>query len=93
MQHLRSHIGVVSQEPVLFEGSISENIKLGNVDATEEEIIEAAKVANAHHFVQELPEVFLESQSTIYRHKSFFIFDTGTLEHWNTYHLSYRKLC
>ena len=48
---------MVSQEPILFEGSISENIKLGKIEATEEEIIQAAKVANAHNFVQELPQV------------------------------------
>lgn len=56
VQHLRSHIGVVSQEPVLFEGSISENISLGNTDATKEDIIQAAKLANAHNFVAELPQ-------------------------------------
>ena len=58
VQHLRSHIGVVSQEPVLFEGSISENISLGKTDATKEEVVQAAKLANAHNFVEELPQVF-----------------------------------
>lgn len=57
MQYLRSHIGVVSQEPVLFEGSISENIKMGKIDATDEEVEEAAQIANAHSFVLELPDV------------------------------------
>lgn len=56
---MRSHIGVVSQEPVLFEGSISENIRLGKVDATNDEIIEASQLANAHNFVEELPQVYL----------------------------------
>ena len=57
MQHLRSHIGVVSQEPILFEGTIAENIQLGNSGATEEEIKDAAIDANAHNFISELPQV------------------------------------
>ena len=56
---LRQHIGVVSQEPVLFDGSISENILMGKEDATEEEIISAARNANAHNFVSDLPKVSL----------------------------------
>ena len=47
----RNHIGVVSQEPVLFACSISDNISFGREDATHEEIVEAAKQANAHDFV------------------------------------------
>ena len=58
VQHLRSHIGVVSQEPILFEGTITENIQLGNSDATEEEIKDAAIDANAHNFISELPQVW-----------------------------------
>lgn len=54
---LRNHIGVVSQEPVLFEGSIAENIRMGKDDATDEEIEQAAKNANALSFVTELPKV------------------------------------
>ena len=54
---LRSHIGIVSQEPVLFTGSIEENIRLGKSDATDEEVLAAAKMANAHDFIMELPEV------------------------------------
>ena len=57
MQHLRSHIGVVSQEPILFEGTIAENIQLGNSGATEAEIRDAAIDANAHNFISELPQV------------------------------------
>jgi ABC-type multidrug transport system fused ATPase/permease subunit len=52
---LRVKIGVVSQEPVLFALSIKENIAYGKEDATEDEIIEAAKNANAHDFIMQLP--------------------------------------
>ena len=54
---LRKHIGVVSQEPVLFEGSIAENIRMGKDDATEREIEEAARNANALTFINDLPKV------------------------------------
>ncbi|CAF1114071.1 unnamed protein product [Adineta steineri] len=53
---LRLHIGIVSQEPVLFDGSIEENIRLGKLDATDEEVIAAAKLANAHNFIMDFPE-------------------------------------
>ena len=48
---LRKLIGVVNQEPVLFNESIADNIAYGNFGATREEIIEAAKLANAHEFI------------------------------------------
>lgn len=54
---LRSHIGLVGQEPVLFDTSIRENIRYGNDRITEEEMIKAAKEANAHDFISKLPEV------------------------------------
>lgn len=54
---LRSHIGLVSQEPTLFSGTIEENIRLGKLDATNDEIIAAAKMANAHDFIMELVDV------------------------------------
>jgi len=53
---LRSQIGLVSQEPVLFATSIYENIRYGKLDATKEEIEEAAKKANAHNFIMSFPE-------------------------------------
>jgi ABC-type multidrug transport system fused ATPase/permease subunit len=56
---LRSHIGIVSQEPVLFTGSIEENIRFGKADATDSEVQAAAIMANAHDFIMELPEVYL----------------------------------
>ncbi|XP_050533666.1 ATP-binding cassette sub-family B member 10, mitochondrial [Daktulosphaira vitifoliae] len=56
---LHSHIGVVSQEPVLFSGTIRENIMYGNDNATENEIIDAAKEANAFNFiVNKFPDGF-----------------------------------
>ncbi|CAM9124263.1 unnamed protein product [Phaeothamnion confervicola] len=48
---LRTQIGYVGQEPVLFTGTIRDNIKLGKLDATEEEVVAAAKAANAHDFI------------------------------------------
>ncbi|CAF0982646.1 unnamed protein product [Adineta steineri] len=56
VQWLRSHIGIVSQEPILFDGSIEENIRLGKLDATDDEVIAAAKLANAHNFIMDFPE-------------------------------------
>ena len=56
---LRSHIGVVGQEPVLFATTIRENILYGRKDATHEEILAAAREANAHDFISKLPEVLL----------------------------------
>ena len=50
---LRSKIGLVSQEPILFNCSIADNIRWGKEDATDEEIVNAAKMANAHQFISE----------------------------------------
>ena len=50
-QWLRSQIGIVSQEPALFKGSVMDNIRSGRIEATDEEVIEAAKMANAHEFI------------------------------------------
>ncbi|XP_076306516.1 ATP-dependent translocase ABCB1-like isoform X6 [Tachypleus tridentatus] len=55
---LRSIIGVVNQEPILFGCSIAENIRYGCDNATFQEIIEAAKMANAHEFIINLPEAY-----------------------------------
>lgn len=52
---LRSQIGIVSQEPVLFNTSIKENIQMGNEDASMADIVKAAKEANAHNFIMALP--------------------------------------
>ena len=53
---LRGHIGIVPQETMLFGGSIRENILYGKLDASEAELIAAAKSANAHDFISELPK-------------------------------------
>jgi ATP-binding cassette, subfamily B, bacterial len=53
---LREQIGIVLQEPLLFSGTIAENIRYGKLDATIEEIIEAAEAANAHAFIENLPQ-------------------------------------
>ncbi len=53
---LRQHVGIVAQEPLLFSCSISENIRYGKTTATEEEVIAAAKMANAHEFISRFPE-------------------------------------
>jgi subfamily B ATP-binding cassette protein MsbA len=58
IRSLREQIAVVFQESFLFNGSIEENIAYGRPDATEREIIEAARAANAHPFVVELPEQY-----------------------------------
>ncbi|WP_288885966.1 ABC transporter ATP-binding protein [uncultured Eubacterium sp.] len=55
---LRSAFGMVLQDTWLFKGSIMENIRFGRLDATDEEVIAAAKSAHAHHFVSRLPEEY-----------------------------------
>jgi len=55
LKSLRDHIGIVQQEVYLFVGTIYENIKYGKPDATKEEVIQAAKNANAHDFIMSLP--------------------------------------
>ncbi|NWI20704.1 ABCBB protein, partial [Crypturellus soui] len=58
IQWLRSQIGIVEQEPVLFATTIAENIRYGRDEATMEEIIKAAKEANAYNFIMDLPQQF-----------------------------------
>jgi subfamily B ATP-binding cassette protein MsbA len=55
---LREQIGIVPQETLLFGGTIRENIRYGRLNATEDEIINAAKAANAHDFIMELPDKY-----------------------------------
>ena len=50
-ESLRDHIGIVPQEPILFNGTILENIRYGRLDATDEEVFEAARIANVEEFV------------------------------------------
>jgi len=56
LESLRANVGVVTDEPFLFSISISENIAYGRPDATYEEIEAAARAANAHEFIEQLPE-------------------------------------
>lgn len=64
---LRSNFGMVLQDTWLFHGTIYDNIKYGKDDATEQEIIEAAKIANVHDFIVSLPEgyqTFINEEGT-----------------------------
>ncbi len=56
LQSLRRQISMVLQDVFLFHGTVRENILFGRPDATEEEMIQAAKIANAHEFIEKLPE-------------------------------------
>ena len=56
MESLRRQIGIVPQETMLFSTTVRENIRYGRLDATEEEIVQAAKDANAHDFIMALPK-------------------------------------
>lgn len=56
LESLRKNIGIVSQDIILFNTSVRENILFGRLDATDEEIIEAAKAAYAHDFIKEMPD-------------------------------------
>jgi ABC-type multidrug transport system fused ATPase/permease subunit len=58
LESLRRQISMVLQEPLLFSTTIGENIRYGRLDATEEEIHEAAKAANAHDFIMRLPDKY-----------------------------------
>ena len=53
---LRGSLGMVLQDTHLFTGTVRENIRYGRLDATDEEIVSAAKLANAHYFISHLPE-------------------------------------
>jgi len=55
LHSLRSQIGIVLQDNILFSDSVKENILMGKPDATDEQVIEAAKAANAHDFIMTLP--------------------------------------
>lgn len=55
---LRAHVGVVMQMPILFSGTLKENLALGNPNATDEEILEAAKIAGVDEIAAQLPDGF-----------------------------------
>lgn len=56
LKTLRRNIGIVLQDPFLFNGTVRENLRYGRKQATDEEVIDAAIVANAHSFIEELPD-------------------------------------
>lgn len=58
VESLRRHIGIVQQDVFLFNGSIKENIKYGKLNASDEEIIDAAKKSNIHEFIMTLPQQY-----------------------------------
>jgi ATP-binding cassette subfamily B protein len=58
VKSLRRHIGMVLQDPVLFSGSVRENILYGRPDATEGQVLEASRAAHAYDFIQDLPQGF-----------------------------------
>lgn len=55
LRSLRNNIGIVQQDVFLFSGSISENIRYGSINASQEDVVNAAKLANAHEFIMKLP--------------------------------------
>ncbi len=56
LKSLRNQMAVVHQETILFSGTIRDNIRYGRLDATDDEIVEAATAANAHEFIEKLPK-------------------------------------
>ena len=56
IESIRKNIAIVTQDPLMFDGTIGENIRSGREGATEEDMIQAAKDANAHDFIMELPQ-------------------------------------
>ena len=80
LRSLRRNIGVVQQDVYLFSGTVLDNIRYGKLDASRQEIIAAAKKANAHDFIMELPNgydtdigqrgVKLWSTSSVHRHEN-----------------------
>jgi ABC-type multidrug transport system fused ATPase/permease subunit len=71
---LRTHIGVVNQEPILFQTSIAENIRMGRDGVTQQEIENAAINANAHDFIMTLPDVSLFFRLIKYNLKTLHFF-------------------
>jgi ATP-binding cassette subfamily B protein len=56
LRSLRREIGVIAQDPFLFSATVRENLAFGRPEASEEEIVEAARLAQAHEFIEQLPE-------------------------------------
>jgi ATP-binding cassette subfamily B (MDR/TAP) protein 1 len=73
LKWLRGQIGLVSQEPALFATSIVENILYGKENASMEEIKIAAKAANAHSFIESLPDGYNTQVQSLGRLKCYFL--------------------
>jgi ABC-type multidrug transport system fused ATPase/permease subunit len=58
LRSLRRQVSIVLQEPLLFSGTIAENIRYGRLEATMDEVVEAARAANAHDFILRLPQQY-----------------------------------
>uniref|UniRef100_A0A914EHV6 p-glycoprotein n=1 Tax=Acrobeloides nanus TaxID=290746 RepID=A0A914EHV6_9BILA len=58
LNHLRNIVGIVQQEPILFNDTIAENLRMGNPSITKEQMVEVCKMANAHGFIQKLPKKY-----------------------------------
>jgi ABC-type multidrug transport system fused ATPase/permease subunit len=58
LRKLRRSIGIVLQDTILFSGTVRENLRYGRKKATDQEILDAAKAANAHEFIEELPQKY-----------------------------------
>jgi ABC-type multidrug transport system fused ATPase/permease subunit len=58
LKSLREQISIVLQEPLLFSGTIAENIRYGRLEASDDEVVAAARAANAHDFVERLPQKY-----------------------------------
>src|SRR5204862_1931842 len=58
IRSLRERIAIVLQEPVLFSGTIADNLRYGRLDATRQEIEDAARAAHAHEFIARLPKAY-----------------------------------
>ena len=56
LESLRRQMGVMLQDTFIFSGNVRENIRYGKLDATDEEIVAAAKAVHAHEFIMELPD-------------------------------------
>jgi ABC-type multidrug transport system fused ATPase/permease subunit len=56
LESLRSEIGIIAQDPFLFSATVRENLSFGRPNATDEEIVEAARLAQAHDFIERLPD-------------------------------------
>ncbi|XP_024030607.1 ABC transporter B family member 19 [Morus notabilis] len=60
LKYLRRNVGLVSQEPALFSGTVKDNVRIGNMDADDQQIQKVAEMANAHSFISQFPNRYFE---------------------------------